>query len=126
MEAVARWNETSLGALIERALQFYVDYHEHNRLFLALWYGGRVSPAISEVVYERNAAAASQLRASRLASAVFVDEFTEKQALVAVEVGDRILDLAFRGRGRADRRTVAEGAAMITAYLERFVRDRAR
>ncbi len=43
-------------------------------------------------------------------------------ALIAIEVGDRILDLAFRGRRRADRHIIAEGAEMLIGYLEQVSR----
>jgi hypothetical protein len=37
---------------------------------------------------------------------------------MAFELGDRVLDMAFRNGAPADRATIAEGARALTAYLE--------
>lgn len=108
----------STGEYVQRMLEVFLDYHERRPLFVRLWFGGRVSPAVTAIAQAGNAALAERAR-ERLVAAGLVSEDTPREAaLLAVEVGDRILELAFRGRERADRKVIAEGTKMLIAYIE--------
>ena len=56
-----------------------------------------------------------------MAAGLSQKDIAPEVGLIAIEVGDRILELAFRGRRRADRRIIVEGAEMLIGYLERVV-----
>jgi len=118
----AEWEPASIGDYVESMLEMFLSYHEENPLFVRLWFGGRVSPAVSAIAHAGNVALAERARERFLAAGWSEDDISPETALIVIEVGDRILDLAFRGGRRADRRIVAEGAAMLTAYLERLAR----
>ena len=47
-------------------------------------------------------------------------DLTEQVAVLAVEVGDRVFQLAYEHDPRGDAALVEEGVAMMTAYLERY------
>jgi AcrR family transcriptional regulator len=112
------WEVRSVRDYVQRMLEMFLGYHERRPLFVRLWFGGRVSPAVTAIARAGNVALAERAR-ERLVAAGLVSEDSPKEvALLAVEVGDRILELAFRGRRRADRRVIAEGAEMLIAYLE--------
>ncbi len=112
------WELRSVRDYVERMLEMFLDYHERRPLFVRLWFGGRVSPAVTAIAHAGNVALAERGRERLLAAGLVADDFPPEVALLVVEVGDRILELAFRGRLRADRRTIAEGAEMLIAYLE--------
>lgn len=45
--AEAEWELVSIRDYVERMLEMLLDYHERNPLFVRLWFGGRVSPALT-------------------------------------------------------------------------------
>jgi AcrR family transcriptional regulator len=112
------WKLDSVRDYVERILEMLLEYHERRPLFVRLWFGGRISPAVTAIAQAGNLALAERAR-ERLVAAGIVGEDTPREvALLAVEVGDRVLELAFRAGRRADRSVVAEGAEMLISYLE--------
>ena len=119
----SRGTAASLSDAVEQELEALAQFHERHPLFLRLWFGGRISPAVIAKVQEYELGRAEAARKRLLdAGLVSAASFTTTDALLAVEVGDRVLDLAFRGRKRADRAILAKGAWMLCDYLERETR----
>jgi AcrR family transcriptional regulator len=112
------WEVHSVREYVQRMLEMFLDYHERRPLFVRLWFGGRVSPAVTAIAQAGNVALAERARERLVAAGLVAEDSPPEVALLAVEVGDRILELAFRGRLRADRRIIAEGAEMLIGYLE--------
>lgn len=111
-----------------RTLDFHVECYESHPTFAALWFGGRVSPAVTQAVHARNHRLAVRLRqliAEHLPAAhdqsAAPTEFLIDEADLLVELGDRVLELAFREGPTADRRVVAIGREAIAAAAARFV-----
>lgn len=120
--AEASWELLSIRDYVERMLEMFLDYHERNPLFVRLWFGGRVSPALAAIAQAGNITLAERARQRFQEAGLSDDDVPLEVALVAIEVGDRILELAFRGHRLADRRIVAEGAEMLVGYLEGVAR----
>jgi AcrR family transcriptional regulator len=112
------WEVRSIRDYVQRMLEMFLNYHERRPLFVRLWFGGRVSPAVTAIAQAGNVALAERAREHLVAAGLVAEDSPREVALLTVEVGDRILELAFRGRQRADRRVIAEGAEMLIAYLE--------
>jgi AcrR family transcriptional regulator len=123
--AEAEWELVSIRDYVERMLEMFLDYHERNPLFVRLWFGGRVSPAVTAIAQAGNLVLAERAQ-QRLAAAGLSGQVPPEVGLITVEVGDRILELAFRGRRRADRRIIAQGAEMIIGYLEHVIAQAGR
>jgi AcrR family transcriptional regulator len=124
--AEAKWELVSMRDYVERMLQMFLDYHERNPLFVRLWFGGRVSPAVTAIAQAGNLALAERAQERLMAAGLSPEDIPPEVGLIAIEVGDRILELAFRGRRRADRRIIAQGAEMIIGYLERVIAQASR
>jgi AcrR family transcriptional regulator len=112
------WELRSVRDYVQRMLEMFLDYHERRPLFVRLWFGGRISPAVTAIAQAGNMALAERARERLVAAGVVAEDSPQEVALLAVEVGDRILELAYRGRRRPDRRVIAEGTEMLIAYLE--------
>jgi AcrR family transcriptional regulator len=112
------WEVRSVRDYVQRMLEMFLDYHERRPLFVRLWFGGRVSPAVTAIARAGNLELAERARERLVAAGLVADDSPREVALLAVEVGDRILELAFRGRQRANRQVIAEGAEMLIGYLE--------
>ncbi len=69
---------------------------------------------------EHNARIAETLRAFAVEAGLARDDLPPAAALLAVEVGDRVFQLAFEESLDGDEALVEEGIAMVTAYLERY------
>jgi AcrR family transcriptional regulator len=119
-ELEATWEVTSIRDVVTRALDLHVDYYEAHPAFVRLWFGGRISPGVVTEVHARNRALAGRLRATARAAGLIGPQVPESAFVLVVELGDRILDLAFRDRRRADREALEHGREALVAYLERL------
>lgn len=114
----ATWRIGSVGDFVDRELDLHVTYYEQHASLGRLWFGGRVSPAIRAAVHERNQTLAIRGRETLVAAGLLSPDVPERALILLVELGDRILDLAFRAGPRADRDLVELGRAALRAYLE--------
>jgi AcrR family transcriptional regulator len=110
----------SVEEFVRMELDLHVAFYEQHPSVAPLWFGGRVSPAVVELVRARNRALAA--RAQRILTAAgLVDARAPKIVFeLLVEYGDRTLEVAFRGRRRAHAQTIAAGALALAAMVERW------
>jgi AcrR family transcriptional regulator len=118
--STGRWEIAAIPDLVSRTLELFVAYNESHPVFMRLWFDGRVSPAVAAEVHERNRALAQRAR-SVLVDGGLLDASTAPDVLMLiVELGDRVLGVAFRDGVRADRGVIEEGCVALCAYLERL------
>jgi AcrR family transcriptional regulator len=114
------WAVTSIRDYVTRELDLHVTYYEEHPSLARLWFGGRISPAVVAEVQRRNQTLAHRARTTLLGLGL-IDEGVPASALVLmVELGDRVLDLAFRDRARADETVIEQGRDALCAYVERL------
>jgi AcrR family transcriptional regulator len=101
-------------------LELHVAYYEQHPSLASLWFGGRVSEAVVELVRARNHRLAHRIRAM-LTSAGLVDPSVPDVVFdLLVEYGDRTLDIAFRGGQRPNSEVIETGITALTAFAERW------
>ncbi|CAN5417182.1 TetR family transcriptional regulator [soil metagenome] len=110
----------TVAALVSTAMGSFVKVYHRRRAFVEIYLRGRTNPALHAYGREHNARVARTLREFALAAGLARDDLTERAAVLAVEVGDRVFQLAFEHDHLGDEETIAEGIAMMTAYLERY------
>ncbi len=111
------WQITSIEDLVNRELDLHVAYYETHPGALELWFGGRHSQTVLKQVRERNRILAERVRHT-LTAAKQIDGDPDPHVFhVLIELGDRILDLAFRDRPTADPAIIDLGRTALTAYL---------
>lgn len=122
------WHPTSLEELIGLVLDLHVECYEAHPTAAALWFGGRVSPAVAHAVHARNHRLAVRLRrliATHVPDAESVatapDGVRIDEADVLVELGDRVLELAFRDSPTADKRIIEIGRDALAAAAARLM-----
>ncbi len=109
-----------MAALVDTAMRAFVKVYLRRRAFVEIYLRGRTNPALAAYGREHNVRIARTLRALALDAGLASPALTEKVAVLAVEIGDRVFQLAFEHDAAGDAELVDEGIALMTAYLQRF------
>ena len=106
--------------LIGIELDLHANYFKDRPVALALWFGGRASPQVLQSVHDRSHQLATRVR-TRLINLRVIDENTPPAVFeLLVELGDRILELAFRDSPQPDPDVLELGRQALTAFLTRW------
>ena len=116
-EAEAGWTPGSLPEFVDRELGFYVAYFQANRNAARLWLDGRVSPTVRAEVLRYNRRTAERLHGLAVTAGLAAPQTNVLVFVMLVELGDRILDLAFRERRDPDPDVIRHGRVALTSYL---------
>lgn len=119
-EHESTWEIASIRDYVDRELDLHVAYYEQHPSLGRLWFRGRVSPVVSAAVHERNRTLATRGRDALVAAGLLPADVPEPAFVLLVELGDRVLELAFREGPKADRALVELGRAALRAYLEQL------
>ncbi len=117
--AEATWEITSVRDFVSRELDLHLAYYEEHPSFVRLWFGGRISPTVIAEVHRRNRTLAVRARSTLTASGLVDPRVCESAFVLLVELGDRVLELAFRDRPDADEEVIEHGRDALCSYLER-------
>ena len=121
-EAETGWAPRSLPEFVERELDWYAAYFQANRNAARLWLDGRVSPTVRAEVLRYNRRTARRLHGVAAAAGLAAPQTELLVFVMVVELGDRILDLAFRERRDPDPDVIRQGRIALTAYLAAALR----
>jgi AcrR family transcriptional regulator len=121
-EAETGWTPRSLPEFVERELGCYAAYFQANRNTARLWLDGRVSSAVRAEVLRYNHRTAQRLYGVAVAAGLAAPQTELLVFVMLVELGDRILDLAFRERRDPDPGVISHGRIALTAYLAAALR----
>jgi AcrR family transcriptional regulator len=110
----------TVGTLVETAVRAFVTVYARRPAFVEIYLRGRTNTALHAFGREHNVRVATALRDIALRSGLAREEFTVEAAVLAVEVGDRVFQLAYEHDLRGDAALVEEGIVLLTAYLERY------
>jgi AcrR family transcriptional regulator len=123
-EAAAALSRIPAGTIAE-AVQHFFEFHRRQY---------RAHPKLVALYYERRGSGRipdARLHRVRMAGLIH-DELVERDllpagtdplvTLITVEMGDRIVELAYRADPKGDRTILAEGQIALTRYLENYAR----
>lgn len=108
---------TSIDDLIGRGLELHVAYYEAHVDAQRLWYGGRASPTVVKEARHYQRTIAQRIRELLIDLGAVPAKADPLVFEMLFELGDRILDRAFRDSVTADRRVIELGRTALTAYL---------
>ena len=103
-------------------LGFYAAYFQANRNAARLWLDGRVSPTVRAKVLRYNRRTAQRLHGVAITAGLATPQTDPLVFVVLVELGDRVLDLAFRERREPDPDVIGQGRIALIAYLATALR----
>ncbi|MFG2254280.1 TetR/AcrR family transcriptional regulator [Streptomyces mirabilis] len=121
-EEEAGWTASSVADLVGGELDLFAAYFQAHPNAARLWLDGRVSPAVRAEVLRSQRRTAERLHGLAVAAGLAAPQTDLLVFVMAVELGDRILDVAFRERRDPDPDVIRHGRIALTAYLEAALR----
>jgi AcrR family transcriptional regulator len=101
-------------------MELHVAYYNRHPSLSSLWFGGRVSEAVVELVRARNQRLARRIRRTLTSAGLLDPDVPDVVSELLVEYGDRTLDIAFRGGQPPDSEVIETGITALTAFAERW------
>lgn len=120
LEDLGRLEVLSVSSVVRTTMMAFVAVYHRRRAFVEIYLRGRTNAAVHRFGREHNARVAESLYAFAADAGLAGPELTPAMALLAVEVGDRVFQLAFEHDDDGDPVLIEEGITMVTAYLERY------
>ena len=113
----------STASIVTTTMRAYMKVYARRPEFVAIWLRGRTNPAIHDFGRSHNRRTAHDLREFAMSTGLAHPDFPLAAAELAVEMGDRVFQLAYETDDRGDKFIVGEGIQMVTAYLQRYATD---
>ena len=117
-EDLASLTVMSVRNMVETTMRAFVKVYHRRPSFVVIWFRGRTNVAVQEFVRAHNRRMARDLFHIARSAGMVVEGSGGFYAELAVEVADRIFQLAFESSLIGDAHTIDEGIALVTAYLE--------
>jgi AcrR family transcriptional regulator len=115
---LGRLEVLSVRSIVETTIRAFVKVYHRNPSLVVIFMRGRTIPAIRDFCRRHNQQMARELFAIARRSGMVVSDSTARYAELAVEVCDRLFQLAFERSLRADPLVVDEAVVLVTRYLE--------
>lgn len=116
----AAWEPGDVDDLLRLEFDLHVGFYGSHPSLAMLWFEGRASVAVVESVRRRNHALAMRVRELLIGHGLVAEDAPAEAFDLLIELGDRVLEVAFRDPRRVDRRAVELGTVALGAFAERF------
>ena len=110
----------TLTGFVDFAFEVHRAYFRSRPVFARLWFGGRRTPPVEAAVHDRNRRLAVAWHAVMVEGGLIGPSTEPFAAELAVELGDRIFEYAYRRGPESEETVFAEGKRAVTAYLEQY------
>jgi AcrR family transcriptional regulator len=110
----------TVPALVASVMDSFVAVYRRRPAFVQIYLRGRTNASVHAFGREHNRHVAGMLRDFAADAGLTEPDFPLTAALLAVEAGDRVFQLAYADSDVGDADLIAEGRAMLTRYLEPF------
>lgn len=126
-EAEKTWAITSVADVLDNELDLHVLYYRLHPGSARLWMTGRTSPTVTKHVRNRMQALADRIHGMLVEAGLIPADTDPRTMLVAVEMADRVLELAFRDSGAEfDEQILDIGRRALIAFGDDLSRGLAR
>ena len=110
----------TLAGFVDFGFEVHRAYYRSRPAFARLWFGGRRTPPVEAAVRARGRRLAHEWHAIMVSAGLIGPATDPIVAELAVELGDRIFECAYRREPEAEKALFAEGKRAVTAYLEEY------
>jgi AcrR family transcriptional regulator len=118
--------ELTVAAMVASVMDSFVAVYRRRPAFVQIYLRGRTNASVHDFGRDHNRRVAGMLRDFAADAGLTAPDFPLTAALLAVEAGDRVFQLAYADSGTGDSDLIAEGRAMVTRYLEPFATEAGR
>jgi AcrR family transcriptional regulator len=115
--ALGALDPVTVPAIVEATMAAFVSVYRERPAFVVIWLRGRGNQAVRDFGREHNRRVAARLHAFADGLGLLAPGTPERVAEVAVEIGDRLFQLAFENDLTGDPDLLREARAAVTAYL---------
>ncbi len=115
---LAQLSTLSVRCLVETTSQAHVRVYRRRPALVVIWLRGRTNPAINDFCRAHNRRIAHHLFELARRGGMALPSATPLHAELAVEVSDRLLQVAFEGSLEGDPVVIREAVAVVCSYLE--------
>jgi AcrR family transcriptional regulator len=115
---VAALSQLSVRTLVATTMRAYLAVYRRHRSLLMIFVKGRTNPAVRDYCRDHNRRLAQQLFEVARDAGMVVPDVTGLHAELAIEVSDRLFQVAFDKDPEGDPHVVDEAIAMVSGYLE--------
>jgi AcrR family transcriptional regulator len=119
-ERVGALKRISLETLVEATIAAFTEVYAERPAFVMIYLRGRTNQAIRDYGRDHNRKVAAMLFGFAADLGLTVPEVTVLIAELAVEMGDRLFQLAYEETLDGDPAIINEAVTVITTYLERY------
>lgn len=113
----------SIATLVETTMRAYTTVYARRPDFLEIWVRGRTNAAVYDFGRQHNRRTAAELRDFAIAAGLARPDTPLAATELAVEIGDRVFQLAYEKDADGDEFLIEQGIAMVTAYLLNYATD---
>jgi len=117
-EDLARVPVLTVRGLVETTMRAYVKVYRRRPAFVVIWLRGRTNAAINDFCRAHNRRHAAELFELARRAGMVAESSTELHAQIAVEVADRMFQIAFEDSFQGEPGIIDEGIDVVTSYLE--------
>jgi AcrR family transcriptional regulator len=118
LEDLAAMPTYSIASIVETTMAAFVKVFLRRPAFVFIWLRGRTNQAIQEYGRAHNRRVARDLHQLALDLGLLDSEAALMHAELAVEVGDRLFQIAFESEVTGDEAVLEEAVKIVTQYLE--------
>jgi AcrR family transcriptional regulator len=120
LDDLAAVPQLTVASLVRTVMTAFVSVYHRRRAFVEIYLRGRSNAAIRQFGREHNQQIATTMLDYAREAGLATPALTHQMAMLAVEVGDRVFQLAFETDDEGDAVLLEEGIVLVTAYLERY------
>lgn len=120
---IAQLETLSMPSIVETTMRAFVKVYHRRPAFVMIWLRGRTNEAIRDFGREHNRRVARDLFELSAGLGLLVDRATPMQAELAVEMGDRLFQLAFENEMDGDKAMIEEAIFVVTCYIKQYANE---
>lgn len=110
----------TLADFVDFAFEVHRAYYRSRPAFARLWFGGRRSTPVEAAVRDRGRRLARDWHAVMIARGLIAPGTDPIVAELAVELGDRVFECAYRREPESEDTLFREGKRAMTSYLQQY------
>ena len=118
--AVLGLDHPDVRSVVEATMRAFVSVYLERPGFVVIWWRSRTNAAVTDFCRAHNRQVAAMLHGFGVGAGLLRADTPLRDVELAVEVGDRVFELAFENDLRGEEDLIARGVDLVTGYLARF------